>query len=111
MQIIPLTTSPNHTFVATISVNGRNITLSFFLSYNETAGYWTMRIKDPSTGVIILDSIPLLTDATPGANLLAQYDYLNIGSAYLIKVAPSETDYPDDTNLGTLFVLVWGDNT
>jgi hypothetical protein len=111
MQIIPLDNSPNHSFVATLSVNGNNISLSFFLTYNESAGYWLMRISDPGTGLIILDSLPLLTDGTQAANLLAQYHYLKIGSAYLVKVAPSDTDYPNNTNLGTIFLLLWGDNT
>ena len=110
MQKIPLSNSPNHTFSATLSVNGRNVAFEFFLSYNEVGEYWTLRVKNPSTGVVILDSIPLLTDEYPDANFLSQYDYLKIGNAYIVRAAPADTDFPDNTNLGTLFLLVWGDN-
>ena len=111
MQKIPLSNSPNHTFSITLSVNGSNAVFEFFLSYNEVGEYWILRIKDPSTGTVILDSIPLLTDEYPDANFLFQYDYLKIGNAYIVRAAPADTDFPDDTNLGSLFLLVWGDNT
>ena len=112
MQIIPLDCSPNQTFQITLSVNTLNISLKFFLSYNGIAGYWTMRVTDPQSGTVMLDSIPLIVCSTPTVpvNFIWQYDYLKIGSAYLIKVGTSGGDYPDDTNLGTDFVLVWGDN-
>lgn len=110
MQIIPLDNSPNQSLTVTMTVNGTNITLGFFLSYNEVSNYWVMRISDPKTGTVILDSIPLVTDGTPGVNILSQYEYMKIGAAYLIKQAPSDADYPDDTNLGTVFQLAWGDN-
>ncbi|MBU1173685.1 MAG: hypothetical protein KKD44_29290, partial [Proteobacteria bacterium] len=111
MQKIPLSNSPNHTFLVTVSVNGRNAVFEFFLSYNEVGEYWTLRIKDSTTGTVILDSVPLLTDEYPDANFLSQYAYLRIGNAYIVRAAPADTDFPDNTNLGTLFLLVWGDNT
>jgi len=111
MQKIPLSNSPNHTFSVTLSINGSNVVFEFFLSYNEVGEYWTLRIKDGATGTTILDSIPLLTDEYPDANFLSQYDYLKIGNAYVVRAAPADTDFPDDTNLGSLFLLVWGDNT
>ncbi|MBU2249055.1 MAG: phage tail protein [Gammaproteobacteria bacterium] len=111
MQKIPLSNSPNHTFSVTLSVNGSNAVFEFFLSYNEVGEYWTLRITDASTGTVLLDSIPLLTDEYPNANFLSQYAYLRIGNAYIVRAAPADTDFPDDTNLGSLFFLVWGDNT
>lgn len=107
-QIIPLDNTPNQTFTAVVTVNGQNINLGFNLSFNETAGYWVMTIND-SNGVILVDSIPIVTGAKPAANLLEQYAYLDIGSAYLLNVTNSPMDWPDDTNLGTDFVLAWGD--
>jgi hypothetical protein len=107
MQVIPLTSSPNQTFQVALIVNGINLTLGFFLSYNELAGYWSMRISDPRTNTIILDSVPLVESNT---NLLSQYEYLRIGNAYLVKAEQADSDYPDDSNLGTTFQLVWGDN-
>ena len=104
-QILPLTSDPNQTFQSTLTVDGKNITLGFKIIFNEVAGYWIMMILNPSTNVIILDSIPLL----PSMNILGQYSYLRIGSAYLINASHTQAEYPTDANLGTDFVLVWGD--
>ena len=109
LQKIPLDNSPNQNFQTTLTVDGRNITLNFHLSFNETAGYWVMTIIDPLTGSIILDSIPLVTGQYPAGNMLEPHSYLGIGSAFLINISGSPMDFPDDTNLGTDFVLLWGD--
>jgi len=98
MYTVPLTTSPNSTFTS-------KITFKFFLRYNTESKCWMMDLSD-SSGNSILSSIPLVC----GCNLLEQYSYLNIGSAYIYKVDTTlEDDRPDDTNLGTSFALVWGD--
>lgn len=104
-QIIPLDSAPNQTFQITLTVDGENITLGFKLSFNEVAGYWIMTILNPDTDDIILDSIPLL----PSLNILAQYSYLRIGSAVLVNVSKMQAEYPTGNNLGTDFILVWGD--
>ena len=104
-QILPLTSDPNQSFQATLSVDGNNITLSFKLYFNEVAGYWVMTIIDPSNSETLLDSIPLL----PSMNILKQYAYLRIGSAYLVNASQTQEEYPTDKNLGTDFILVWGD--
>ena len=71
-----------------------------------------MNIKDPSTKKDIISNVPLITGGLNGksANLLQQYQYMNIGSAFIAKTSEIELDYPDDKTLGTEFVLVWGDN-
>lgn len=107
--VIPTDNSPNQSFQSTLFVDGKNLTLAFFLAYNEMAGYWVMRISDPATGEIILDSIPLITGAYPASNILDQYAYLSIGSAYVFPATASNLDFPDDSSLGTAFLLVWGD--
>ncbi|HBC94305.1 MAG TPA: hypothetical protein DCZ10_15760 [Pelotomaculum sp.] len=101
---IPLTSDPSQNFTCTIPVDGRNITLRFRINYNDIAGYWWMSITD-SSGALLIDSLPLLT----GQNILGQYQYLGIGSAYLYNNGSSE-DNPDNTNLGTDFLLIWGDS-
>lgn len=41
---------------------------------------------------------------------LEQYSYLNIGSAYIVKTDTNISgDKPNDKNLGSTFILVWGD--
>lgn len=105
MYIVPLTTAPNQTFTCTIPIDGKSKTFSFYLRYNTQAGYWIMQISDNNKNVLI-DSIPLIC----GLNLLAQYSYLRIGSAYIYKVDPTlSMDNPDSANLGTNFLMIWGD--
>jgi len=69
-----------------------------------------MRIFDVTTNEITIDNIPLLTGDYPAGNLLKQYQYLQLGSIYIINASGVAMDHPDDTNLGTDFVLVWGDS-
>lgn len=108
-QIIPLTSDPNQTLKTTVSVNGQNKSLQLDIRYNDIAGYWIMKVTDLSTGTVLLDSMPLLCGLYPASNLLGQYAYLGIGSAYVIKASDIAADSPDDTNLGTDFFLVWSD--
>lgn len=109
MYIIPLTTDANQTFRCVIPVNGKNLPLNFFLSYNTVSEYWIMRLSD-DFGNILVDSLPIQTGIYPAANLLEQYQHLQIGSAVVVPVGSlPEEQQPDDTNLGSKFVLVWGD--
>jgi hypothetical protein len=104
MYIIPLTSDPDQTFISTISVDDKNLTLMFRLRYNTIASYWFLAIAD-SKGNVLIDSLPLFT----GQNLLQQYRYLNIGSAYLVQNGKTYTENPSENNLGSDFVLLWGD--
>ncbi|EPS48985.1 hypothetical protein CFSAN002367_17888 [Clostridium botulinum CFSAN002367] len=64
-----------------------------------------MDLKD-SDGEDLIHSLPLVC----GLNLLEQYSYLNIGSAYIVKLNPNlMEDNPNEFNLGKDFILVWGD--
>ncbi len=107
-QLIPLTLSPNQTFSAQLTVNFQPLTLNFSLSYSAMAGYWQLGVSDVNNNLLVA-SIPLITGQYPAANLLAQYQYLNIGSAYLLNTGSAESDYPTANNL-TQFSLLWGDN-
>jgi hypothetical protein len=111
LQVIPLTNAPNQSFRSTVNVNGNNIALGFFLSYNELAGYWSMRITDVNTNLVLVDNLPMVMDDSFITNILEQYGYLKIGNAYLVKMAQAVSDSPNEDNLGTTFQLVWGDNT
>jgi hypothetical protein len=107
-QLIPLTTSPNQTFQSTLAVDGKNITLELNLKYAEIAEYWIVKITN-SDKVVLLDSVPLVPGGYPADNILEQYGYLGIGSAFIVKSSNVAADYPSDTTLGTDFLLVWGD--
>lgn len=108
-KIIPLTTNPNQSFSCTLPVDGKNLTLSFTFRYNHIMKYWFMSVSNHKTKVLILDSIPLVTGEFPAANLLEQYEYLGIGSAAIIPTSSIANSFPDDINLGSEYVLVWGD--
>lgn len=109
IQIIPLDSSPNQSFETTLFVDGQNIRIQLQLRYNAMAGYWAMTITDPETGAILLDSVPMVTGVYPAANILAQYPHLGLGSAYVLPVGNVDLDFPDDSTLGTEFVLAWSD--
>ena len=105
MYIVPLTPSPNQTFTSTIPVDEGKIKLYFFLRYNTEQKCWIMDLSDSSKTPLV-NSIPLVC----GLNILEQYSYLNIGSAYIVKIDPNiVSDRPDEYNLGKDFILVWGD--
>lgn len=102
---IPLTSNPNQTFTSTIPIDGKAIKFNFFLRYNTEAEYWVLDVYDSKNNSLIV-SLNLVC----GLNLLEQYSYLKIGSAYLVKVDNSSTeDSPTEYNLGENFVLLWGD--
>jgi hypothetical protein len=107
--IVPTTSSPNQTFRCTLPIDGKNITLAFFLRFNSLAGYWLMDISDPETDLPLLASIPLVPSDAPGGNLLHQYQYLEIGSAAIIKAGATSEEHPGETSLGTDWLLSWGD--
>lgn len=107
-QIVPLQTAPNQTFSVQLTVNGKPLTLNIELGYSEMAGYWQMALADVN-GVPLVASVPLITGWYPAANLMGQYQYLKIGSAYLLNTGNATTDYPAADNLN-LFSLLWSDN-
>ena len=108
-QIIPLTNAQNQTLNVSLSVDGNVLRLTLFITYSEMAQYWVMSVSD-SAGTLLLSSIPLITGTWPAANILAQFGYLKIGSAYVINLGQVPDDYPNADELGGSFVLLW-DNT
>jgi hypothetical protein len=113
LQQIPLKTTSNQTLQMILQINGVNTSLIFKVRWNAIAGYWVLTIIKSSDGTIIIDSIPLVTGEknTETLNILKQYGYLLIGEAYLVPaVAQPTSNYPNDKNLGTEFVLIWQDN-
>lgn len=109
-QIVPVSNAPNHTMTVNLSVNGAQLVLGLIFNYNEMVQYWVMSIADANNNILIAD-LPLLTGVWPAANLLSQYQYMNIGSAYILDNSNSDAlDYPNSQTLGTDFLLLWSDN-
>ncbi|EJD3719794.1 hypothetical protein ABRO35_005221 [Salmonella enterica subsp. enterica serovar Lattenkamp] len=57
--------------------------------------FWVIDLMD-STGALIIGSIPLVT----GADLLAQYGYLNLGFSLYVVCDDPRYEYPTETDLG-----------
>jgi hypothetical protein len=106
-QIIPLTQAPNQTFSTQLTVDGKPLTLNFSLSYVAVSGWWQLQVAN-AQGAVLVYSVPLITGYYPSANLLAQYGYLQIGSACLLNTGNSANDYPGANDL-TNFSLLWSD--
>lgn len=106
--IVPLTNQPysEQEFKLTLK-NRRNINIKLKLRYNDLCADWTAEVIDNSTVKTLIDTLPLV----PGVNLLGQFGYLNIGEAYVIPTTDTELMMPDNTTLGSVFVLVWGDRS
>lgn len=107
VQIVPLTQAPNQTFTVQLIVDDAPLTLNFSLAYSAMAGWWQLVVSN-ARNVILISSVPLVTGYYPAANMLAQYGYLQIGSAYLLNTGNSPDDYPGVNDL-TAFSLLWGD--
>ena len=106
-QLVPLNQAPNQTFTVQLTVDGNPLTLNLALSYSAMSGWWQMQVSD-ATGAVLIASVPLITGLYPAANLLAQYGYLSIGSAFILNTGNSQDDYPSENNL-VAFSLLWGD--
>jgi hypothetical protein len=107
-QIVPLTSAPNQSIRVTLNVNGASVTLNLRVYFNAAGGFWVMDIAD-QIGKALVSSVPLITGAWPAANILAPFDYLKIGSAFVINVG-SASEWPNTTNLGSGFRLLWDNN-
>jgi hypothetical protein len=107
-QIIPLTSQAHQTLTVDLTVDGNPLTLQLDVHFSEIAGYWILAVSN-FAGTLLLDSIPMLTGVYPAANILGQFAYLAIGSAFVINASGVDMDSPDNTNLGVAFILLWDD--
>lgn len=80
--------------------------LTIQLSFKEVPGYWLISITNKA-GNMLLCNVPLLK----GGNLLAQYGYLDLGYLTVVEVNPTGKDYPGPEQLGTDFILIWGEDS
>jgi hypothetical protein len=108
-QLIPLSTDPNQTFVVPLNIDNSVKDQLLTLRYNEIAGYWVMTLYDVN-GNIILDSVALVTGNAPAGNILGQYAYMGLGSAYVVNASSvGVPNFPNSQDLGSDYVLIWGD--
>ncbi len=108
-QLVPVTNAPNQSFAVSLNVDSRVLVVQLSVRFSEIAGYWVLTIRDRS-GNALVDSVPMITGAYPAANLLQQHRYLGIGSLFLVNASGVSSGWPDATNLGSDFVLLWSDS-
>jgi len=89
---IPLTPEAQ-TFKITLGATQYQMTLQY---RNAPGGGWMLDIADVA-GNRILSGVPLVT----GADLLAQYDYLNFGGELWVQTDLDPAAVPTYENLGT----------
>jgi hypothetical protein len=114
--MIPIVQGTTQAMTCTLPVNGGNVTLTFQFTYNTPGGYWFLSITDSNSN-LLLDALPLICGSPP-YDVLACYQYLQIGSAYVVPTSSGLPDIPDFNTLGTsstnpappTFQLVWTDN-
>lgn len=106
-QIVPLVQAPNQTFAVQLTVDGQPLTLNLTLNFSAMSGWWQLAVSNVQ-GAVLIASIPLITGYYPAANILAQYGYLKIGSAYILDTGDSSNDYPTQNDLPN-FSLLWSD--
>lgn len=95
---IPLQQTPQ-----TLRINLGGVDYVLTLKFrNVDTGGWTVDIAD-SLGNPILQGIPLVT----GANLLAQYKYLQFGGSLWVQTTSNPDAVPTFENLGSDGQLYW----
>lgn len=102
-SVIPITSAPNQTFSCKIPVDNKNLVLHFKTRYNEVAGYWLITLS--TNDAVLLRNLPVLS----AENILEQFAYMEIGSAYITKSEAVTEPWPTSDTLGTVWSLVWSD--
>lgn len=104
---LPITNQPNQTFNCIIPLANRNINLGFYVSWNDYAQYWQMTISDFLTKQQLLTNFPLITGNFPVQNFLRPFQYLGIGSAYIVPLKSAVNPWPQLNDWGNNFILLW----
>ena len=110
MVRIPLNPYPNQKFQCRVPINGTNKNFEFGLWYNEQAGYWLLSLIDVDTETLIFDNLPLLSSGIYFHDILHQLDYKRIGMCMVVPVINDKRSMPNDKNLGSGYIMIWGDN-
>ena len=108
LYTIPLTNTANQMLSFKININKTNIHIKLFLRYLEEYKHWTVDISNAETGEMLIANLPLVPGSGLASNILAQYEYLNIGEASIVKSGETQLEYPDNETLGSTFLLLWG---
>ena len=102
-SIVPMQALPNHSFGCVVPIDGGNTSLRFRLMYNELAGYWVVNIS--RNGETLLAGLPMV----PAQDILEQFKYLEIGSAWIVPRSRVAEEWPSYGTLSSDWYVVWGD--
>ncbi len=106
---IPITNQPNQSFRVSMPQGEINLPLSFYVYWNRTASYWQMDIQSIATGDDLIVGLPLLSAEHPAQNILEQFEYLDIGEAYVVPVSANPpTSHPLENDWDSNYILLWG---
>jgi len=103
MQELNIENTPNQIMNVSVDIRGIATQLELDLRFNTIAGYWTINIRDVAKDKIVISSMPLIHRT----NLLEQYQYLELGDAYVIGISNKPLDSLNMDNLGKDFVFIW----
>lgn len=108
---VPLTNSPNQRFQITLPVNDENIQFLFELWYNEQANYWLLSLTNKTKQEKVFVNLPLLASKSDVfGNMMCQLEYKEVGICYVIPTSEDLKSMPNDMDLGTAYIMIWGDN-
>lgn len=104
---VPINNLPNQFFTMAFPNATQNQTLGFNIIWNRIAQYWQMNIANIDLNAPLITALPLLSTNTQAQDLLSAYQYLNIGSAFVVPTASATTENPGLNDWETNFVLYW----
>ena len=84
-SIVPIQNIPNNRFSSKIPVDGQNLTLIFYVTYNELAKYWLIDISN-ADGTMLISGLPVV----PAQNILVPV-YADWQRLYLAAVQSQRT--------------------
>lgn len=109
LSVLPVNSDPNQTFECSLPIDDKNRRFRFFFEWNPIGEYWQFDLYDLNQGgKQLLNKQVVCSIDYPYNNILKTYTYKELGSLYVISLLPSK-DRPGYNNLGTDYVLVWGD--
>ena len=71
---------------------------------------WLLSLSDVDTETLIFDNLPILSSGIYFHDILHQLDYKRIGMCMIVPVINDKRSMPNDKNLGSGYIMIWGDN-
>lgn len=102
MQKISLIKKNFVSFSSVVNIDGKTKKIYFTQKYNSILDFWTLQAKTENESLISFPLIPC------GGNLLKNFSYKKMGSAWLFPLTENAKGYPGWNDLDD-WLLLWGD--